>query len=74
MNPPRGKPRGIAERGFAPMSVGGIHPRSKPRGIVPSRLNHGNDQDLGAGQELKTSSASADNQGIHGHGAGAAID
>jgi hypothetical protein len=31
--------RGIAERGFAPMSAGGIHPRSEPRGIVPSQLN-----------------------------------
>jgi hypothetical protein len=38
MNPPRGKPRGITERGFAPMPAGGIHPRSKLRGIEPSRL------------------------------------
>ena len=39
MNPPRGKPRGITERGFAPIIAGGIHPRGKPRGIEPSRLN-----------------------------------
>jgi len=38
MNPPRGKPRGITERGFAPITAGGIHPRGKPRGIEPSRL------------------------------------
>ena len=38
MNPPRGKPRGITERGFAPMTAGGIHPRSKLRGIEPSGL------------------------------------
>jgi hypothetical protein len=39
MNPPRRKQRGIAERGFAPMTAGGIHPRSKLRGIEPSQLN-----------------------------------
>ena len=38
MNPPRGKRRGITERGSAPMTAGGIHPRSKLRGIEPSRL------------------------------------
>jgi hypothetical protein len=39
MNPPRRKQRGITERGFAPITAGGIHPRGKPRGIEPSRLN-----------------------------------
>ena len=38
MNPPRSKLRGITERGFAPITAGGIHPRGKPRGIEPSRL------------------------------------
>jgi len=38
MNPPRGKPRGITKRGFAPITAGGIHPRGEPRGIEPSRL------------------------------------
>ena len=28
--------QGITERGFAPMTAGGIHPRSKLRGILPS--------------------------------------
>src|SRR5262249_36571290 len=36
--PPRGKPRGITERGFASMTAGSIHPRSELRGIEPSRL------------------------------------
>ena len=39
MNPPRPKGRGITERGFVPRSAGGIHPRGKPRRIVPSGLN-----------------------------------
>jgi len=38
MNPPPGKLRGITERGFAPITAGGIHPRGEPRGIEPSRL------------------------------------
>ena len=39
MNPPRRKQRGITERGFAPITAGGSHPRSKLRGIEPSSLN-----------------------------------
>ena len=39
MNPPRGEPRGITKRGFAPMPAGGIHLRSKLRRTVPSRLD-----------------------------------
>jgi hypothetical protein len=39
MNPPRSKLRGIAERGSAPMSAGGINLQSGLRGIVPSGLN-----------------------------------
>jgi hypothetical protein len=46
MNPPRGEPRGITERGFAPMSAGGIHLRSKLRRTVPSRLENAPDLDL----------------------------
>lgn len=37
MEPPRGKPRGITELGFASMTAGGILPRSKLRRFEPSR-------------------------------------
>ena len=38
MNPPRSKLRGITERGFAPMTAGGIHLHSKLWSIEPSGI------------------------------------
>lgn len=40
MKPSRDKPRGITQRGSAPISAGGVHPRGKPRRIDLSRFDH----------------------------------